>query len=106
MQYNGIEFDTYFKHYPDAKGFVVKYGGCYISEDLKKAMAEITEAYFTICKSSKFINELRRIRKESRRRQIFVHERIRVDHLLGRRSRGGRRCDGRDSGAKGLESKE
>mgnify|MGYP006976677103 CR=1 FL=1 len=33
-------------------------------KELKKAMEEITEAYFTICKSSKFISELRRIRRD------------------------------------------
>ncbi len=64
MNFNGIDFDTYFKNYPDANGYFSKYGGAYISEDLQKAMAEITQAYYTICKSSKFISELRRIRKE------------------------------------------
>ena len=38
MNYNGIDFDTYFKHYPDENGFYGRYGGCYITEDLKKAM--------------------------------------------------------------------
>ena len=61
MQYNGIDFDTYFKNYPDANGYFGKYGGSYISPELQKAMEEITEAYFTICKSSKFIRaDLRR----------------------------------------------
>ena len=66
MNFNGIDFDTYFKNYPDANGFFGKYGGSYVSDDLKRAMEEITEAYFTICKSSKFISELRRIRKDFR----------------------------------------
>ncbi len=64
MKLNGVDFETYFKHYPDEKGYFGKYGGAYISDDLKKAMEEITEAYFTICKSRRFINELRRIRHE------------------------------------------
>lgn len=64
MKFNGIEFDTYFKNYPDEKGYFGKYGGSYIPKELQAAMDEITEAYFTICKSSKFISELRRIRKE------------------------------------------
>ena len=34
------------------------------SRQLRKAMEEITESYFTICKSRRFIAELRRIRKE------------------------------------------
>ena len=64
MKFNGIDFDTYLKNYPDDKGYFGKYGGSYVSADLQKAMDEITEAYFTICKSSKFISELRRIRRE------------------------------------------
>ena len=64
MKMNGIDFDTYFKNYPDENGYFGKYGGAYIPENLKQAMDEITEAYFTICKSSKFISELRRIRRE------------------------------------------
>ena len=64
MVFNNVDFETYFKHYPNAEGYFGKYGGCYISDELTKAMAEITEAYFTICKSSKFISELRRIRRD------------------------------------------
>ena len=64
MVFNGVDFDTYFKNYPNKNGYFGKYGGVYVSEDLKNAMREITEAYFTICKSRKFISELRRIRKE------------------------------------------
>lgn len=64
MKYGEIDFETYLKNYPDKNGYFGKYGGAYIPDDLKKAMDEITEAYFTICKSSKFISELRRIRRE------------------------------------------
>ena len=64
MKFNGIDFDTYFKDYPNKEGYFGKYGGSYMPENLKKAMKEIDEAYFTICKSSKFIAELRKIRKE------------------------------------------
>ena len=31
MKYNNIEFDTYFKNYPDENGFFGKYGGAYVS---------------------------------------------------------------------------
>ena len=51
MKFNGIDFDTYFKHYPDAEGYFGKYGGCYIAPELQAAMKEITQAYFTICQS-------------------------------------------------------
>lgn len=30
MKFNNIEFDTYFKNYPDANGYFGKYGGSYI----------------------------------------------------------------------------
>ena len=43
MVFNGIDFDTYFKNYPTNDGFFGKYGGAYVSEDLKRAMDEITK---------------------------------------------------------------
>jgi tryptophan synthase beta chain len=48
MKCNGVDFDTYFNHYPNKEGYFGKYGGVYIDEKLKNAMAEITEAYFSI----------------------------------------------------------
>ncbi len=83
MIYNGIDFDTYFKNYPDEKGYFGKYGGAYIADELKQAMAEITEAYFTICKSRKFINELRRIRKEFQGRPTPISHLERLSNSLG-----------------------
>ena len=38
MNFNGIDFDTYFKNYPDENGYFGKYGGCYINDELKNAM--------------------------------------------------------------------
>ena len=64
MKISGVDFETYLKNYPNEEGYFGKYGGSYIKDELKGAMAEITDAYFTICKSSKFISELRRIRRE------------------------------------------
>ena len=63
MKMNNVDFDNYFKNYPNKEGYFGKYGGSYIPPELQTAMNEITEAYFNICKSSKFIAELRRIRK-------------------------------------------
>ncbi len=83
MKYNNVEFNTYFKNYPDKDGFFGKYGGSYIPEDLQKAMSEITEAYFTICKSSKFISELRRIRKEFQGRPTPISYLERLSSSLG-----------------------
>ncbi len=83
MKYNNVDFDTYLKNYPDAEGFFGKYGGCYIEENLKKAMAEITEAYFTICKSAKFINELRRIRRDFQGRPTPISHLERLSNSIG-----------------------
>ncbi|MBR2042880.1 MAG: tryptophan synthase subunit beta [Clostridia bacterium] len=83
MIYNGIDFDTYFKNYPNEEGYFGKYGGVYVNDELKKAMAEITEAYFTICKSRKFIDELRRIRKEFQGRPTPISHLERLSNKLG-----------------------
>jgi len=83
MIYNGINFDTYLKNYPNAEGYYGPYGGAYISEELKKAMEEINEAYFTICKSSKFIAELRRIRKDFQGRPTPISHLERLSSSLG-----------------------
>ena len=83
MDFNGINFDTYFKNYPDQNGYFGKYGGAYVSDDLKKAMEEITQAYYTICKSSKFISELRRIRKEFQGRPTPISYLERLSNSIG-----------------------
>ncbi len=83
MNFNGVDFDTYLKNYPDADGYFGKYGGAYIADNLKKAMAEITEAYFTICKSSKFIGELRKIRREFQGRPTPISYLERLSSTLG-----------------------
>ena len=84
MVFNDIDFTTYFKNYPDAKGYFGKYGGSYISPELQEAMVEISEAYHTICKSRKFINELRRIRKEFQGRPTPISHLERLSNELGR----------------------
>lgn len=83
MLYNNIEFSTYFKNFPDKDGYFGKYGGAYLPAELQKAMDEITEAYFTICKSSKFINELRRIRKEFQGRPTPITHLERLSNKYG-----------------------
>ena len=83
MIFNGIDFDTYFKNYPDANGYFGKYGGSYISPELQIAMNEISEAYQTICKSRKFINELRRIRKEFQGRPTPISHLERLSEKIG-----------------------
>ena len=83
MIFNGVDFDTYFKHYPDDKGYFGPYGGAYISEELKAAMEEISTAYFTIAQSRQFIAELRRIRKEFQGRPTPVSHLERLSNKLG-----------------------
>ena len=83
MEFNGVNFDTYFKNYPNSEGYFGKYGGAYISPELKKAMEEINEAYFTICKSSKFISELRKIRKEFQGRPTPISYLERLSTKIG-----------------------
>ena len=83
MTHNNFEFTNYFKNYPDNNGFYGRYGGAFIPDDLKKAMEEITEAYYTICKSSKFIGELRKIRKEFQGRPTPISYLERLSNSLG-----------------------
>ncbi|MDO5016239.1 MAG: tryptophan synthase subunit beta [Eubacteriales bacterium] len=81
---NGVDFSTYLKSYPDDAGYFGPYGGAYISEELQAAMQEITDAYFNIAKSAKFVNELRRIRREFQGRPTPVSHLERLSNSLGR----------------------
>lgn len=83
MKRNNVDFDNYFKNYPNKEGYFGKYGGSYIPPELQTAMDEITEAYFNICKSSKFIAELRRIRKEFQGRPTPITYLERLSNSLG-----------------------
>ncbi|MBE6778503.1 MAG: tryptophan synthase subunit beta [Ruminococcaceae bacterium] len=78
-----MDFDTYFKHYPDENGYFGRYGGVYVSDELKTAMREISDAYFTIAQSRQFIAELRRIRKEFQGRPTPVSHLERLSNKLG-----------------------
>ncbi len=83
MILNNINFDTYFKNYPDENGYFGRYGGAYVSDELKAAMKEISDAYFTIAQSRQFIAELRRIRKEFQGRPTPVSHLERLSNKLG-----------------------
>lgn len=83
MKLNNIDFNNYFKNYPDTNGYFGKYGGSFVTPELQKAMDEITEAYFTICKSRKFIAELRRIRKEFQGRPTPISHLERLSNKIG-----------------------
>ncbi len=78
-----MDFKNYLKNYPDENGYFGKYGGAYVNNELKQAMQEITKAYYTICKSRDFINELRRIRKEFQGRPTPITHLKRLSSSIG-----------------------
>ena len=78
-----MDYATYLKKYPSADGFFGKYGGAYLPPQLVPAMEEITQAYLTICQSSQFINELRRIRREFQGRPTPVYHCERLSRKIG-----------------------
>ena len=83
MKIKDVDFETYLKNYPDKDGYFGKYGGSFISDDLKVAFQEINDAYLTICKSAKFISELRRIRKEFQGRPTPLYHCERLSKSVG-----------------------
>ena len=79
------DFDNYDKEYPDKEGFFGKYGGTFLKDpELIKAFKEYAEGYNTIAQSAKFINELRRIRRDFQGRPTPVYHCDRLSRLLGR----------------------
>ena len=79
-----MDFSTYLKNYPSKDGFFGKYGGAYLPPHLVPAMQEINDAYLTICHSSQFVNELRRIRKEFQGRPTPVYHCERLSRMIGK----------------------
>jgi len=78
-----VNFATYLKNYPSPDGKFGKFGGAYLPPHLVPAMEEINDAYLTICQSSQFINELRRIRREFQGRPTPVYHCERLSRLNG-----------------------
>ena len=83
---NKIDFDfrNYRKQYPTIDGYFGRYGGAYLPKNLKKAIDEIYEGYLTICKSAKFINELREIRKHYQGRPTPIYHCQNLSNYLGK----------------------
>jgi tryptophan synthase beta subunit len=77
------EFQNYLKEYPNAQGRFGQYGGAYLPPELCEAFDEINRAYRLICHSAKFINELRRIRKEFQGRPTPVYHCERLSQKIG-----------------------
>ncbi len=80
---NPMDYRTYFRHYPDEKGYFGEYGGTFVPPELETALAEIAEAYQTIAHSAQFISELRRIRREFQGRPTPVYHCERLSRKLG-----------------------
>ena len=78
-----MDYYSYIKKFPTKDGYFGDYGGCFISDELKPAFKEISEAYQTICHSAQFISELRRIRKEFQGRPTPVYHCERLSRKLG-----------------------
>lgn len=78
-----MDFATYLKNYPNAEGQFGKYGGAYLPDELIPAFKEITDGYLTICHSSKFVQELRRIRREFQGRPTPVYHCERLSQKIG-----------------------
>jgi len=78
-----MDYKTYLRNYPDLNGKFGPYGGAYLPDELVPAFEEISSAYQTICHSSQFISELRRIRKEFQGRPTPVYHCERLSRLVG-----------------------
>lgn len=78
-----MKFATHLKEMPDENGYFGEYGGSFLPAELVAPLVEINEAYHTICNSSQFINELRRIRREFQGRPTPVYHCERLSQLNG-----------------------
>ena len=83
MKHNGMEFDNYFDLYPNAEGYFGPYGGVYVPDSLKDAIAEVTEAYMTIGRSEAFLAQLARIRRDFQGRPTPVSYLARLSEEIG-----------------------
>ena len=83
MLEKNVDFAVYTKTTPNKEGYFGKYGGAYIPPQLVEEFEKISTAYQAICKSSKFISELRRIRKEFQGRPTPVCHCERLSNSIG-----------------------
>lgn len=83
MLEKNVDFAVYTKTMPNKDGYFGTYGGAYIPPQLVEEFDRISTAYQAICKSSKFISELRRIRKEFQGRPTPVCHCERLSSSIG-----------------------
>ena len=79
-----IDFKNYRKIYPSSDGYFGRYGGSFLPSNLQKAFDEIYAGYLTIAKSSKFIAELREIRKNYQGRPTPIYHCQNLSNYLGK----------------------
>lgn len=85
LQFNDdIDFNQYRKQYPNKDGFFGNFGGSFVEPELQKAFNEVYSGYLTICKSARFINDLRRIRKDFQGRPTPLYHCERLSTYLGK----------------------
>jgi len=77
------KYSRYPEQHPDSTGHFGAYGGSYIPPELQKEMDKITDAYLTICKTHRFIEELRSIRKHYQGRPTPVYHADRLSKMCG-----------------------
>ncbi|MDO4176941.1 MAG: tryptophan synthase subunit beta [Bacillota bacterium] len=78
------DYDNYLKEYPTEEGYFDKYGGTYLDDpELVKAFKEYADGYNTIAQSSRFIAELRHIRKNFQGRPTPTYHCQRLSDKLG-----------------------
>ncbi len=78
------DFFNHLKNFPDEEGYFGDYGGAYLPPELVPVFKEIHDAYRAICKSTGFISELRRIRREFQGRPTPVSHCKRLSDSLGK----------------------
>lgn len=80
-----MDYSRYLRNYPDLNGYFGPYGGGedFLPKELRPIFREIDQAYRTICQSAKFINELRRIRREFQGRPTPVYHCEKLSQKLG-----------------------
>ncbi len=76
---------NYLKTYPSETGYFGDFGGAFLPTPLKREMEKITDAYYSISKSHKFISELRSIRKHYQGRPTPVYYCGRLSNKYGGR---------------------
>ncbi|TKB23350.1 tryptophan synthase subunit beta [Desulfopila sp. IMCC35006] len=77
------DYSRYPDQHPDSTGHFGAYGGSYIPPELQQEMDKITDAYLTISKTHRFIEELRSIRTHYQGRPTPIYHADRLSKMCG-----------------------